>query len=86
MIAGESDRLSPLTVPTRRSPVQALQIVENLARVLPTDGLDIGQTILAQYDRLPRDAALIRTTDLLRIYRMRSITTKLPSRSLATTI
>ncbi|MCC6793932.1 MAG: DUF58 domain-containing protein [Candidatus Hydrogenedentes bacterium] len=56
---GESDRLSPLTVPTRRSPVQALQIVENLARVLPTDGLDIGQTILAQFERLPRDAALI---------------------------
>ena len=55
----ESDRLSPLTVPTRRSPVQALQIVENLARVLPTDGLDIGQTILAHYEKLPRDAALI---------------------------
>ena len=39
--------------------MQALQIVENLARVLPTDGLDIGQTILAQFERLPRDAALI---------------------------
>ena len=56
---GESDLLSTLTVPTRRSPVQALQIVENLARVLPTDGLDIGQIILSQYERLPRDAALI---------------------------
>ncbi|MDZ4859073.1 MAG: DUF58 domain-containing protein [Candidatus Hydrogenedentes bacterium] len=55
----ESTRLSPLTVPTRRSPVQALQIVENLARVLPTDGLDIGQTILAHYEKFPRDAALI---------------------------
>ena len=60
-VAGEdkSDRLSPLTVPTRRGPVQALNIVENLARVLPTDGLDIGQTLLAQFERLPRDAALI---------------------------
>jgi len=55
----ESDRLSPLTVPTRRSPVQALQIVENLARVLPTDGLDAGQLILSTYNRLPRDAALL---------------------------
>jgi len=60
-VVGEdvSTRLSPLTVPTRRSPVQALQIVENLARVLPTDGLDIGQTLLSHYERLPRDAALI---------------------------
>ncbi len=60
-VVGESvsDRLNPLTVPTRRSPVQALMIVENLARVLPTDGLDVGQLILSEYRRLPRDAALL---------------------------
>ncbi|MCC6696879.1 MAG: DUF58 domain-containing protein [Candidatus Hydrogenedentes bacterium] len=60
-IVGEdiSDRLNPLTVPTRRSPVQAMLIVENLARVLPTDGLDVGQLILSEFRRLPHDAALL---------------------------
>ncbi|MCC6487937.1 MAG: DUF58 domain-containing protein [Candidatus Hydrogenedentes bacterium] len=56
---GTSDRLNPLTVPTRRSPVQAMLIVENLARVLPTDGLDVGQLILSEFRRLPHDAALL---------------------------
>jgi len=56
---GESERLSPLTVPTRRSSSQALAIVENLARVLPGDGLDAGSLILAEFRRLPRDAALL---------------------------
>jgi uncharacterized protein (DUF58 family) len=56
---GISDRIRPLEVPTRRSPVQALQIIENLARVLPTDGLEIGDLILATFRRLPRDAALL---------------------------
>lgn len=56
---GISDRLNPLTVPTRRSPVQAMLIVENLARVLPTDGLDVGQLILSEFRRLPHDAALL---------------------------
>lgn len=58
-VEDESDRLSPLTVPTRRSPIQAIKIVENLARVLPTDGLDVGQLILSEFRRLPRDAALL---------------------------
>lgn len=60
-VAGEeeSDRLSPLTVPTRRSPIQAVKIIENLARVLPTDGLDVGQLILSEFRKLPRDAALL---------------------------
>ena len=56
---GESDRISPLSVPTARSPVQALRIVENLARVVPGAGLDASQLILAEFRRLPRDAALI---------------------------
>lgn len=56
---GADDRLSPLEVPTRRSPVQALQIIENLARVLPTDGLDAGRLIQSGFRRLPRDAAMI---------------------------
>ncbi len=56
---GVSDRLNPLTVPTRRSPVQALTIIENLARVIPSDGLDVCQLILSEFRRLPRDAALL---------------------------
>jgi len=54
-----SVRISPLEVPTRRSPVQARTILENLARVLPTDSLDAASLIMASYERLPRDAALI---------------------------
>ncbi|GMW00920.1 MAG: hypothetical protein AMXMBFR84_20570 [Candidatus Hydrogenedentota bacterium] len=55
----ESDRLNPLTVPTRRGIGQAQQIIENLARVLPTDGLDCGQLIMNEFRKLPRDATLI---------------------------
>lgn len=60
-VEGESvsDRIRPLMVPTRRSPVQAQQIVENLARVLPSDSLPIEDVILSEYGRLPRDAALL---------------------------
>ena len=60
-VAGEekSDTLRPLEVPTRRSPVQALHIIENLARVLPTDGLDVGALLMAEFRKQPRDATLI---------------------------
>ena len=56
---GESDRLNPLQVPTIRSSVQALRIIENLARVLPGKGLTVEQLILHEFHRLPRDAALL---------------------------
>lgn len=55
----ESDRLSPLTVPTMRTPVQALQIAENLARVVPGKGLLPEDLILNEYQKLPRDASLL---------------------------
>jgi uncharacterized protein (DUF58 family) len=60
-VAGEdeSDTLRPLEVPTRRSPLQALHIIENLARVLPTDGLDVGELLMAEFRKQPRDATLI---------------------------
>jgi uncharacterized protein (DUF58 family) len=60
-VEGESisERISPLSVATRRSPVQAQLIIENLARVLPGDGLTIEDVILSEYGRLPRDAALL---------------------------
>ena len=55
----ESVRLSPLQVPTLRTPIQAQRIIENLARVMPTDGLSIAQTILIHSLHLPRNAALL---------------------------
>jgi len=56
---GESTRLSPLQVATIRSPGQAQKIIENLARVLPGQGLSIENLILSQFQGLPRDAALL---------------------------
>lgn len=55
----ESVRLSPLQVPTLRTPIQAQRIIENLARVIPTNGLSIAQTILIHSLHLPRNAALL---------------------------
>jgi hypothetical protein len=55
----ESDRLRPLLVPTLRSPVQAQQIIENLARIIPGRGLDCAQLILEEFRSLPRDATLL---------------------------
>lgn len=55
----ESERISPLRVPTMRSTVQAQVIAENLARVLPGEGLDATQLILEEFRGLPRDAALL---------------------------
>jgi uncharacterized protein (DUF58 family) len=66
-VAGEeeSSTLRPLEVPTRRSPVQALHIIENLARVLPTDGLAVGELLMAEFRRQPRDATLIPVVPLV---------------------
>jgi hypothetical protein len=57
-----SGRISPLEVPTMRSPVQARRIIENLARVVPGDGLDAGTLLMTSHRRFPRDAALIVVT------------------------
>lgn len=60
-VAGEDDstRISPLSVPTMRSPGQAQKIIENLARVVPGHGLDAIGMLLSEYRNLPRDAALL---------------------------
>jgi len=55
----ESDRLNPLQVPTLRTTAQAQYVIENLARVIPTNGLTIDKVILAEFERLPRDVALL---------------------------
>jgi uncharacterized protein (DUF58 family) len=51
--------LSPLSVETTRSPVQAQRIIENLARVLPGHGLDATGLVNTAALTLPRDAALL---------------------------
>ena len=58
----ESLRISPLSVPTRRSPIQSQKIMENLARILPGHGLDANQLVMASFQHLPRDAALLLVT------------------------
>jgi uncharacterized protein (DUF58 family) len=60
-VVGEeiSDRIRPLAVPTRRTSGQARQIIENLSRVIPTDGLSLDSVLLSEFQRLPRDAALL---------------------------
>ncbi len=55
----ESTRISPLSVPTLRTPIQAQRIAENLARVLPGHGLDATGMVLSEFRNLPRDAALL---------------------------
>ncbi len=57
-----STRISPLSVSTLRTPGQAQKIIENLARVLPGQGLDLSEMILAQFRGLPRDATLLPVT------------------------
>lgn len=59
---GEEDaakRISPLCVPTLRTPDQAVRIAENLARVIPGHGLDAVEMVFTQAPLLPRDAALL---------------------------
>ncbi|MBI2431606.1 MAG: DUF58 domain-containing protein [Candidatus Hydrogenedentes bacterium] len=55
----ETTRISPLSVPTLRSTIQAQKIIENLARVIPGQGLDATAMVLSEFRRLPRDAALL---------------------------
>jgi uncharacterized protein (DUF58 family) len=54
-----SDRLEPLLVETRRGEDQLLRILEMLARVELTDGLDLAQLLVETASRLPRDATVV---------------------------
>jgi uncharacterized protein (DUF58 family) len=54
-----SERLQPLTVPTRRGPEQLWRILETLARVELTDGLTFSQLIGEAVSHLPRDATVV---------------------------
>jgi uncharacterized protein (DUF58 family) len=56
---GQSDRLRPVIVETRRGPEQLLQILEALARLELTEGLSFGQLAIEAASRLPRDATVV---------------------------
>jgi uncharacterized repeat protein (TIGR01451 family) len=55
----ESDRLQPIVLPTRRGIESFQRILESLARLELTDGLDIAHLIAETQCRLPRDATVI---------------------------
>lgn len=54
-----SERLQPVSVPTRRGAEQLWRILESLARVELTDGLSFAQLVNESVSRLPRDATII---------------------------
>ena len=54
-----SDRLEPLVVETRRGDDQLMRILDVLARVELTDGLDVAQLVIETSARLPRDATVV---------------------------
>jgi uncharacterized protein (DUF58 family) len=56
---GISDAIRPLLVPTAKSSIQARVIAENLARVVPGEGLDVERLLFTQHQGLPRDAAIL---------------------------
>lgn len=58
-MSDESDRLQPLVVQTQRGPEQLMRILETLARVELTDGLDLAQLIGETASRMPRDATVV---------------------------
>jgi uncharacterized protein (DUF58 family) len=54
-----NERLQPVVVPTRRGSEQLIRILETLARLELTDGLQLNQLIEETEGRLPRDATVI---------------------------
>jgi uncharacterized protein (DUF58 family) len=57
--AAENTRLRPVTVPTRKSSDNFLRILETLARLEPTDGLEFTGLIREAAMQLPRDATVV---------------------------
>ena len=54
-----SDRLAPIVVETRRGADQLMRILETLARLELTDGLDLPHLLQETASRLPRDATVL---------------------------
>jgi uncharacterized protein (DUF58 family) len=58
-VRDQSDRLAPVTVPTRRGAEQFTRILESLARLELTSGLPLPALIEEAASRIPRDATVI---------------------------
>lgn len=56
---GESDRLRPVIVPTRKSPEQMVHISKALARLEKTDGMRLSELVIEAASQIPRDASVI---------------------------
>ncbi len=55
----QSERLRPVIVGTRRGPEQLRRILENLARLELTDGMQFHELISETRSRMPRDATVV---------------------------
>jgi len=55
----ENTRMHPVVVPTRKSSDHFLRILETLARLEPTDGLDFPSLVSEAAVQLPRDATVV---------------------------
>lgn len=58
-LRGDSERLRPVVVPTRRGGDQLLRILETLARLELTNGLSFAQLVEEAKPHLPRDTTVI---------------------------
>jgi uncharacterized protein (DUF58 family) len=58
-VSEKNDRLRPIVVPTRQGVDQLRQILQTLARVELTTGLQLEQLVLETESQLPRDATVI---------------------------
>ncbi len=55
----QPEHISPLMVPTRRSPVQLQKILENLARIITNKEVDMSYLLQITAPHIPRDNALL---------------------------
>lgn len=55
----QPERISPLMVPTKRSPVQLQKILENLARIVPNKIVSMTYLLQITAPHIPRDNALV---------------------------
>jgi len=59
LMTAQSERMRPVVVPTRKGPMQQLQIQRSLARLELTDALTFPQLVTETHNRLSRDATVV---------------------------
>jgi uncharacterized protein (DUF58 family) len=57
--AAENTRLQPVTVPTRKSSDNLMRLLETLARLEPTSGLEFSALVAEAAVQIPRDATVV---------------------------